>query len=230
MIASKLNGTEVYSGWEEYYQKADAGRAWAGEPDPAVSKILDAHRGREGLRVLDLGCGEGRNLIPWLDFAGVVGVDIAQTALARVRDAADAQKKKYRPFLLCEDMSAIPLIDSQFHVVQCFDALSQVIDPVPAMREMARLVSSDGIVYFNLFTPGDVAFGEGEPEGENSFVYRKTLFRFFEEEEIRGLVPKGLQIKKLERRTWIDPPHGPFRPETHRHEAIVCFCHRRVVE
>lgn len=56
---------DVYGGWEEYYRKVMSGDAWSGEAEPAVEALVKG-AGQERVHVADLGCGEGRNTIPWL--------------------------------------------------------------------------------------------------------------------------------------------------------------------
>jgi trans-aconitate methyltransferase len=70
--------------WEERY--SGSSRVWSGAPNRTLVDIVaDLTPGR----ALDLGCGEGADVI-WLAQRGwqASGVDIAETAIARARDAA----------------------------------------------------------------------------------------------------------------------------------------------
>jgi trans-aconitate methyltransferase len=70
--------------WEERY--AGSSRVWSGAPNRTLVDIVAALEPR---RALDLGCGEGADVI-WLARRGwqATGVDISETAISRARTAA----------------------------------------------------------------------------------------------------------------------------------------------
>ncbi|MGV0776249.1 class I SAM-dependent methyltransferase [Mycolicibacterium elephantis] len=73
--------------WEELYGERD--RVWSGRVNARLAEVA---AGLPPGRALDLGCGEGADVL-WLAERGwhVVGVDISDTALQRA--AADAEKR-----------------------------------------------------------------------------------------------------------------------------------------
>ena len=73
------------------------------------------------------------------------------------------------------------------------------------------------VLAINAFTPRDSEFGVGEALSERTFSYRGTLFRFFEEAELRDLLADW-NIVHFENVSWNDPPHGTFRPYAHTHD------------
>jgi SAM-dependent methyltransferase len=227
VLQDKLRGHQVYQGWDNYYQAVGGdSSAWKDDEDDAVSRLQGMVGDLSHLQIADLGCGDGRNLWSWIAHGSrVIGIDLAETALARIL-ATCKKKGIQKPLLLATDFSATQLMSDQFDVVQCFDALAQVIDPGAAVVEMARIAKPDGLVCFNAFTPGDVAYGEGLEVEANAFAYNDTLFRFFEDDDILRLLPKDLIVVDKERRRWRDPPHTPFRPYEHEHEALYYVCRK----
>jgi ubiquinone/menaquinone biosynthesis C-methylase UbiE len=223
-LHAKLRGHEVYQGWEEYYRVVRGETAWKDEEDTSVSMLSQMIPQLGLTKVVDLGCGDGRNLWSWLARgAYVTGIDLSETALSRILQ--NCRKRSIaHPLLLACDFSATPLVSNQFDVVQCFDALAQVINPAAAVLEMTRIAKPDGLVCFNVFTPADAAYGEGVKIENNAFAYNDTLFRFFEEDDVDDLLPKSLKVITKERRRWRDPPHQPFRPYEHEHEALYYTC------
>lgn len=223
-LHAELKGHEVYQGWEDYYRVAGGETAWKDEEDASISTLrrMVALSGRTW--VADLGCGDGRNIWSWVSGgAHVTGIDLSETALSRILENC-IKRSIPCPLLLACDFTATPFLSNQFDLVQCFDALAQVIDPAAAILEMTRIASPDGIICFNVFTPADVAYGEGVEIENNAFVYNDTLFRFFEEQDVERLLPKGIKVIDKELRRWRDPPHQPFRPYEHEHEAFYYTC------
>lgn len=74
--------------WEARYADGEADRVWSGR----VNRVLaDVAEGLDPGRALDLGCGEGGDVV-WLAQRGweVTGVDLSPTAISRARAAATA--------------------------------------------------------------------------------------------------------------------------------------------
>jgi SAM-dependent methyltransferase len=73
--------------WEERYAGSD--RVWSGAANRALVDVVSAWQPG---RALDLGCGEGADVI-WLAQQGwqATGIDISPTAIARARAAASAR-------------------------------------------------------------------------------------------------------------------------------------------
>ncbi len=217
---------KYYDGWEAYYRVDENRTAWKNEADEAVILLQEDMADRADLHVADLGCGDGRNLWGWVTQGRrVLGVDIAPTALDHLRETAIARGLRV-PTLMVGDIAGLPLAGDQFDLVQCYDAVPQTLDPQAVLTEMARIARPGGLVAFNVFTPGDCAYGEGTEVSRNAFLFNNTLFRFFEPDDLRALLPPSLEVLREDRRRWTDPPHGQFRPYTHTHEALFYVCRK----
>jgi SAM-dependent methyltransferase len=95
---------------------------------------------RAGERVLDLGCGAGRFVAALRDAgADVVGVDIAEAALARARVVAPGAELR----LLDEDGS-IPLPHASVDLVWCSEVLEHVADVGHTLLEARRVLRPGG--------------------------------------------------------------------------------------
>jgi SAM-dependent methyltransferase len=112
-----------------------------------------------GLRVLDLGCGEGRHVIAThaLDGADSVGVDLslADLGTARSRHAEfleafaaghDTPQNGEAPLmaLLAADALVLPFRDGAFDVVICSEVLEHLPDYRGALREIERVLRPGG--------------------------------------------------------------------------------------
>jgi len=229
--ASKFgnNPTDKYSGWEEYYQQSLTRPSWKEDPSPLVKMFMKMEHVAKlpHLHIADYGCGDGRNLWPWVQAnAHVTAVDVAPSALRKISEIS-IQHGLMCPTLVCTSMEDTPLGENQFDAAQCLDALPQVWDVKKALTEIAKTIRPRAKFLFNVFTPRDCAFGEGEQIEENAFVYKNTLFRFFEDDDIRKIIPQDLEIIEFVPETWEDPPHIPFRPVPHTHDGIYYVCQKK---
>lgn len=206
-----------HQGWENYYSSSSK-IAWKDAPEEFLIENLELLTINKGpLKVLDIACGDGRNAQCWLATGNCLCCnDISETALKRLKKLSGSNNVIF----LYGDFIQLPLLSDQFDIVQCFDGLPQMPDAYSVVNKMIELTKPGGFVLFNVFTPNDGAFGEGEQISENSFVYKDTLFSFFTVEQVRTWLPKNVKMIKYEVRKWHDPPHGDFRPYPHEHEAI----------
>jgi SAM-dependent methyltransferase len=98
--------------------------------------------GRPGDRVADIGCGTGellRELAAMWPASDLVGVDFAAS---RLRTAAATAP---RVTLVDADLGApLPFGDGAFDTLFCTEVLEHLKDPVGALREMRRVLTSGG--------------------------------------------------------------------------------------
>ncbi len=202
-------------GWLDAYKSATS-TLWNENPIPVLDHAIPLIQGRGKRSVVDVGCGDGRNLIA-LAKAGLqcAGVDISLTALSNASQKLLSQN--LNAFLLAGRCNDLPFADHTVDVLTCFDLFGQLESPEAFLNEAQRALSPGGIIFINAFTINDSEYGKGEKVGHHSFKYKNTLFRFFEEEEFRGLL-RDWEVIHFEVRSWNDPPHGHFRPYPHRHE------------
>ena len=172
------------------------GRSWAAWAR-AVSLFVPA-----GLRVLDLGCGDGALSREIARFAGhVVGVDRDRAALTRARAAARRAGLSTVTFRAA-DIEALPQGDATFDVAILSQTLHVTPAPAAAVREAARVLVPGGRLIVLDLLPHD------EP-----WVHERLghLRRGFTVEEMTALLEgAALRDVRVERM----PARGgePFRP------------------
>lgn len=102
-----------------------------------------------GGRVLELGCGTGRVILP-LGRAGapVVGVDLSAPMLDRARSRVRRLRSGRKPALVRGDIRALPFGSSQFHLVAApygiLQSLLAEADLSAALRSVARVLAPGG--------------------------------------------------------------------------------------
>ncbi len=204
-----------YSGWEEYYKSNKEKFIWKDEIEPFLlenSQILLSNNAR--LKILDIACGDGRNTSFFYQKNNMICcLDISESALKKLG------QKYPETIRICGNFDCTNLLDEQFDVVMCFDGLAQMEKPSVALNKMVEIAKKGGLIIFNFFTPNDCAYGEGNRIDECTFNYKNTLFKFYSFEQVKLMIPSGVNIIKEEVKLWNDPPHGEFRPYPHQHEA-----------
>jgi SAM-dependent methyltransferase len=104
-------------------------------------KVLDGALAALGLpahaRILDAGCGSGRNMIELARFGAVTGVELSDTsvALARARDAGEVVEGS---------VLEMPFADGSFDLAVSLDVIEHLEDDLGALRELRRTVAPGG--------------------------------------------------------------------------------------
>lgn len=97
----------------------------------------------KGLRVLDVGCGDGELAVALSELGGeVVGVDLSPAMI----EAAErrAQKSGLKVAFKVASAQKLPFRDAQFDVVVAVTVLCFVRDTAPVFQEMARVMRPGG--------------------------------------------------------------------------------------
>jgi ubiquinone/menaquinone biosynthesis C-methylase UbiE len=141
---------------------------------PAVVDSVSAFNPRKIKRVLDLGCGAGRNSI-YLAKRGVeiVGIDTSASALRLAGKWANQEKLCNVEFLEAT-MTNIPFGNSQFDAVISISVIHHALkkDIAETTNEVHRVLKKRGIFLANLTSVDDPRYGVGEMVEAGTF---KTL-------------------------------------------------------
>ena len=105
---------------------------------------------RDGLRVLDVGCGPGTLTVGLARHVGptgsVVGVDVSESVIAEASAHAAAEGAGNVTFRVGDFRSVDDLGPASFDVVHAHQVLQHLRDPVGALTVMGRLARPGGIV------------------------------------------------------------------------------------
>lgn len=137
-------------------EPADTLRREFGEIDIYIFDQL--HRGRitSGMRVLDAGCGGGRNLVYLLRRGfDVRGVDLDAKAIEATRDLARATLPDADTRFVVAPVESMPFADAAFDVVISSAVLHFAADEAQwqaMMREIWRVLAPGGVFFARLAT------------------------------------------------------------------------------
>ena len=125
-----------------------------------VEHILAGRPAAGVSRVVDLGCGPGTNLFDVADrcarFSGVAwfGMDLNQQEAAMGADRSawrESRRGMQRVRFLSGDIFHLPFPDESVDVILSSEVIEHLPDPLPALREMARVLKPGG--YAMVTTP-----------------------------------------------------------------------------
>lgn len=152
------------------------GSSWLKKPVRTVMELLEAFQGRECLRVLDLGCGVGRNSIPVARrFADcrVDCVDILEVAIERLNGYAEEYGVASQICGMVAPLEAFPIEKDAYDLVLGISALEHICSEAAFWETVERIaagVRTGGAVCFVInsgITEADAATGEPlEPQFE----------------------------------------------------------------
>ena len=124
---------------------------------PYISKVkpVASHH-----RILEIGCGEGGNLKPFLELGcQAVGVDIKphqiQNGSAYLKDVELAERAE----LICQNIYDVTADDlGQFDIVMLRDVIEHIPNQARFMDHLKQFLNPEGIVFFG-FPPWHMPFG-----------------------------------------------------------------------
>lgn len=108
---------------------------------PVIRELMDA-RG-EGL-CLDIGIGTGYTTRAVFAGRAVVCVDLHQPNLQYYRDRTSAGGGSHLPLCVVSEATTLPFGTGAFRYILCSEVLEHLDDDDAAVREIARVLSSDG--------------------------------------------------------------------------------------
>lgn len=103
--------------------------------------------GRDGLAVLDYGCGPGNDIIGFGHFSKpsrLVGADVSVTSLAEASDRLKLHGIDAELVRLAQQSPVLPFDDGTFDVIHSSGVLHHVEDPVAVLKELRRVLKPTG--------------------------------------------------------------------------------------
>jgi O-antigen biosynthesis protein len=142
-----------------------------------------------GRAVLDAGCGVGygSGLLAGAGASTVVGVDVAPKAVEAAAAVAPANAS-----FVTGDVHALPFDDDSFDLVVCFEVIEHVERQEAVIGELARVLTSGGLLVIS--SPNRGVYPAGNPFHVHEYV----------PEELRGALAERFEHVELRRQhAWL---------------------------
>jgi ubiquinone/menaquinone biosynthesis C-methylase UbiE len=103
-------------------------------------EVLEREVGaREGVRLLDVGCGTGSNLAAFSKLGAAAGIDMSTEALGYCR-------KRGVESVALSRVERLPFADGTFDVVTAMDMLEHTDDDLASLAELRRVLKPNGLL------------------------------------------------------------------------------------
>lgn len=182
---------------------------------PFIQEVKEIN---EGTSVLEIGCGEGGNLTPFLKIGckKIFGIDISEGKIKNAKKFFDKMENGNRINFICSDIYNVSVEDiGQFDIIITRDVLEHIHGQERFMHFVKTFLKLDGIFFLG-FPPWNNPFGGHQQMCKSKFlsklpffhilpssVYKFILKSFGETEaKIIGLLEvkeTGITIERFER-------------------------------
>ena len=141
---------------------------------PYISKVLPIH---SDTIILEIGCGEGGNLKPFLDIGCIViGIDLAEHKIADAKSFLKEHPNISKLTLIAEDIYNIKPSDiHQADLVIMRDTLEHIYNQDNFLKHLKNFVKPSGVVFL-AFPPWRMPFGGHQQVCSSRFLNKLPYF------------------------------------------------------
>lgn len=175
--------------WNEFYDKQIA---LINEPS-AFAKFALSYM-EPGKKVMDIGCGNGRDSIYFAaNNLDVIGVDASDTAITELQN-----KKIKNTFFVCDDfVTCKTLYQMQFDYFYSRWTIHAITEMQEneLLHNISEALKENGLFFIEVRSTKDELYGKGKQIGRNTYEYNEHFRRFIEKAELIGkLEQQGFEV------------------------------------
>jgi SAM-dependent methyltransferase len=104
-----------------------------------LNKVISGLELQRGARILDAGCGSGRNMLELARYGEVTGIELSDIAI-------DAARARGVGEVVSGSVIDMPFADGSFDLAVCLDVIEHLENDRRALRELRRVVAPDGVL------------------------------------------------------------------------------------
>jgi SAM-dependent methyltransferase len=229
MKASTERDTASVALWNDQYASSQLDgnvNLWGDPHVPYVEVAAKLFAENSASVVLDLPCGDGRNLPPLSTAAPIVlAGDTSPNAMAIASRVAEKGGFRDKTVFIKLDAFSTGLLDNSVDGVLSWDLMGHLTKPGEALREFYRILRPGGSIISNVWTMNDCQVVDPNMTliGPKTFVDHFDFYcRHYDREDLDAmLADAGLTATHVEVASWTDPAHANYRTYVHQHESLV---------
>jgi len=144
---------------------------------PYIETHLDISSSK---RVMEIGCGEGGNLMPFIEKeCEVYGIDIGTQRIENARNFISQKAKNNNYHLIADDIYNIqPEQIGTFDLIFLRDVIEHIHNQEKFMAFVKRFLNPEGVLFFG-FPPWRMPFGGHQQICENKILSKLPYFHLF---------------------------------------------------
>lgn len=204
-LGGEVTMTDWAKVWDETYAKQP--KIYGDEPSAIAVQLADLLQERPSpVRVLDLGCGYGRDSIYFARRGfEVTALDCSPVAIQMLQERiANTELASRITAVVADALQGIPAPDSHFDAVYAYLFFCLAFTDAELTKlfaECNRVLKSDGYLAGTVRSVYDRSYGKGEQIEPDMFALPNAVRHFFSESYLeRKLREAGFSLKSLERR------------------------------
>ncbi|MFC1454808.1 class I SAM-dependent methyltransferase [Candidatus Undinarchaeota archaeon] len=218
--------------WGEKHYNVETPHDYDTEPAPFVRASIDFLKGRKVEKILDGGCGQGRNLLYLLQNGfEAVGVDASDNALDVCRKLLKENGFKDAKTIQGELQNLKDLKDNSFDAIISVTVLTHIFDPYHVLKEFHRILKPGGVVIADFGTIKDSTYDEvakGKVRlGKHLYLEKGTNVKYVESEEEVRVLFWDFKVLEIEEISFMEKGHPGSRPKPHEHTSFLVTAEKR---
>lgn len=215
--------------WNDAYDTSQLGEyanLWGDPPVPYAETAARLFAAHDASVVLDLPCGDGRNLPPLATGAPILlAGDTSWNGMRIAEQVARKSGIRDRVVFLEVDAFATGLLEDSVDGIFCWDLLGHLTEPEGALRELFRITRPGGHIVANMWTMNDCQVSDPliKEIAPKEYVDHFDFYcRFYDRADLDALLESvGMPATTVEVQSWWEPPHAGYRNYEHEHESLI---------
>ncbi len=215
--------------WDSAYDASnlkDKANLWGDPPVPYAEKAAALFAAANATVVIDLPCGDGRNMPPLAVSAPILlGGDTSTKAMTIAEAVCTEAGIRNKTVFSVVDAYHTGLLDGSVDGIFSWDLLGHLTNPQDVLREFYRVLRPGGAIVANMWTmndcqPSDPDIREIAPK---EYIDHAGFYcRFYDHADLEALLAEvGMPAENVEVSHWHEPPHAEYRTYDHEHESLV---------
>jgi ubiquinone/menaquinone biosynthesis C-methylase UbiE len=215
--------------WDEAYGPAhlkDQQNLWGDPPVPYAAAAAELFRRNESRLIIDLPCGDGRNLAALADGASILlGGDTSAKAMIIAERVAARAGIAQKTLFVRMDVFDTGLLDNSVDGFFCWDLLGHLTNVEAALKELYRVVRPGGIIVANMWTMNDCQTSDPDIReiAPKEYIDHFDFYcRFYDREDLDALLSAtAMSAESVVVSRWTEPAHADYRTYEHDHESLA---------